>query len=293
MTSNSRAINVSPPADVACDFDSAANTTAPHFAIPRSHAMDQIARARRFAALHVKGDPLVLFNAWDAGSARAIAHAGAQAIATSSWAVAAAHGYEDGEAIPFTLAEAILARIARTVELPVTVDVEGAYSDDPAACAANVARLLDAGIAGINFEDRVVAGQGLHAIDAQCARIAAIRRMAEARGVPLFINARSDVFFGQGTPGADPMVEARERAAAYAAAGASGIFLPGLADRDAIATLCAAIALPLNVMVVPKLPDARALAAAGVARISHGPAAYFRAMAAVEAGAREALAARA
>ena len=108
--------------------------------------MSQPSLATRFAALHVKGRPVVLFNAWDAGSAKAIAAAGAPAIATSSWAVAAAHGYEDGEAIPFAFVEALVARVVASVPLPVTADVEGGYSDDPATCAANVARLVDRGV---------------------------------------------------------------------------------------------------------------------------------------------------
>jgi 2-methylisocitrate lyase-like PEP mutase family enzyme len=246
--------------------------------------------ARDFAALHVKGDPLVLYNAWDAGSAKAIAHAGAAAIATSSWAVAAAHGYSDGESIPWEFAERIVARIIAAVDLPVTVDVEGGYSVDPDQCAGNIARLIDLGVAGINFEDRIVGGSGLHGIDAQCRRIAAIRRTADARGVPLFINARSDLFFGTGIDLAEGLPAVSERAAAYAEAGASGLFLPGLADIDAIAALAGSIALPLNLMVSPALPPRHELAAAGVARISHGPASYLLAMKAAEAGARAAFA---
>lgn len=237
--------------------------------------------AQRLAALHIKGNPLVLYNAWDAGSAKAIAEAGAQAIATSSWAVAAAHGYEDGEAIPFGFVEQIVGRIAQSVSLPVTVDVEGGYSEDPDTCAAFVGRLMDAGVVGINIEDRVINGAGLHDIAAQGKRIAAIRRMADARGVPLFINARSDVFFGSGIPAGEALAQARARALAYAEAGASGLFLPGLVDVEAIAALCADSPLPVNVMVMPGLPDAAGLAAAGVARISHGPGSYLQAMGAV------------
>jgi 2-methylisocitrate lyase-like PEP mutase family enzyme len=243
-------------------------------------------RASQFAALHVKGQPLILFNAWDSGSAKAIAKAGAPAIATTSWAVAAAHGYPDGESIPAALAEAILSRIVEAVDVPVSVDVEGGYSDAPDAVAAHVARLLDAGVVGINFEDRVVQGTGLHGIDVQCRRIAAIRAAAEARGVALFINARTDLFFRSGIALPDALAQARVRASAYAAAGASGLFVPGLVELEAIGDLCASIELPLNVMTEPQLPAVPALARAGVARISHGPSAYFHAMAAVESAAR-------
>ena len=131
------------------------------------------------------------------------------------------------------------------------------------------------------IRDSVINGAGLHDIAAQGKRIAAIRRMADARGVPLFINARSDVFFGSGIPAGEALAQARARALAYAEAGASGLFLPGLVDAEAIATLCADSPLPLNVMVMPGLPDAAGLAAAGVARISHGPGSYLQAMGAV------------
>src|SRR3977135_4462230 len=118
--------------------------------------MKQSEKAARFAALPVKGAPLFLYNAWDAGSAKSIVEAGAPAIATSSWAVAEAQGYRDGEAIPIEFAEQIVARIAATVDLPVPVDFDVGCSDDDDELASNVARLLDLGVVGINFEDRVV-----------------------------------------------------------------------------------------------------------------------------------------
>jgi 2-methylisocitrate lyase-like PEP mutase family enzyme len=249
--------------------------------------MQQKERAALFASLHVKGSPFVLYNAWDAGSAKTIQDAGAPVIGTSSWAVAAAQGYGDGEAIPFVFVEQIVARITATVDIPVSVDVEGGYSDDPHVCAANVARLIDLGVVGINFEDRVVHGTGLHSIDAQSARIAAIRAIADARGVPLFINARTDVFLGTGIKPPEGMAETKARAAAYASAGASGFFIPGLVDFAAIRELCASITLPLNVMAMQGLPNTRELADAGVARISHGPGPYLLAMDAIRNAAKE------
>lgn len=251
--------------------------------------MQQKERAQRLASLHVKGNPLILCNAWDAGSARAVASAGSPVIATSSWAVAAAHAYEDGELIPLPFVEQIIARIVAAVEVPVSVDVEGGYSDDPDVCAANVARFVDQGVVGINFEDRVVGGAGLYAIEAQYKRIAAIRAMADARGVPLFINARTDLLLGTGITPADGLPEARARAIAYRKAGASGFFVPGLVDLRAITDLCSGLDLPVNVMMVPGLPDTRALSEAGVARISQGPAAYLRTIETLRAVARAAL----
>jgi 2-methylisocitrate lyase-like PEP mutase family enzyme len=249
--------------------------------------MQQKAQAELLASLHVKGNPLVLYNAWDAGSAKAIRDAGSPVVATSSWAVAAAQGYDDGESMPFAFVEQVIVRIAGAVDVPVTVDVEGGYSDDPHVCAANVARLMDHGVVGINFEDRVVRGAGLHGIDVQCSRIAAIRAMADARGVPLFINARTDLFLGSGIKPPEGMAEAKARAAAYARAGASGFFVPGLVDLAAIRELCNMVELPLNVMVMSGLARARELADAGVARVSHGPAAYLLAMEAIRNAARD------
>src|SRR4030088_2889572 len=160
--------------------------------------MNHTEKAKRFAELHVKGKPLLLYNAWDAGSAKAILAVGAKAIATSSWSVAEAQGYRDGEAIPIELAEQIIARIAATIDAPVTVDFEGGYSEDDGELADNISRLLDLGVIGINFEDRVVKGSGLYDIDRQARRIAAIRKAAKQKGVDLFINARTDVFFEHG-----------------------------------------------------------------------------------------------
>jgi 2-methylisocitrate lyase-like PEP mutase family enzyme len=240
--------------------------------------MNQTEKAKRFAELHVKGAPLLLYNAWDAGSAKSIVEAGAPAIATSSWAVAEAQGYRDGEAIPIEFAEQIVARIAATVDLPVTVDFEGGYSDDDDELASNVARLLDLGVVGINFEDRVVKGSGLYDIARQAERIAVIRETAEVLGVDLFINARTDLFLGQGRDAAQSVGEAIDRAKAYAVAGASGFFIPGLVDAALIGRICDDVTLPVNVMVMDGVPSNDRLAEIGVARISYGPIPYIRAM---------------
>jgi len=243
--------------------------------------------ARRLKALHEQAAPLIVYNAWDAGSAGAIRAAGSPLIATSSWAIAAAQGYEDGEALPLDVLAQIVARIvAKVPDVPVTVDFEGGYAEDGATVANNVARLLDLGVVGINFEDRVVKGKGLYTIEAQSARIAATRAMAEARGIPIFINARSDVYFDSGVAPERRLDEAKARAAAYARAGASGFFVPGIPDLDEIQALCASTPLPVNVMLLPGLPDdIAALAKAGVKRISHGPGPYRAAMQGVQAAA--------
>ncbi len=236
--------------------------------------MNQVEKAKLFAALHIKGSPIILYNAWDAGSARAIADAGAKAIATSSWSVAAAQGYEDGEDLPIGLAEKIVGRIAKAVDMPVTVDFEGGYSDDDSELASNISRLLDLGIIGINFEDRVVAGKGLYGVERQAQRIASIRRAAAQKGIPLFINARTDVFLGQ----TKDIEDALARSSAYASAGASGFFVPGLTDDKQIRRVVESSTLPINVMVMGGLPTNDKLANLGVARVSYGPIPYIEAM---------------
>jgi 2-methylisocitrate lyase-like PEP mutase family enzyme len=248
--------------------------------------MNQTEKAKRFAELHVAGAPLVLYNAWDAGSAKSILDAGAKAIATSSWSVAAAQGFGDGEAIPIEFAERIAGRIAATVDIPVTVDFEGGYSEDDGELAANISRLLDLGVIGINFEDRIVKGSGLYSVDRQARRIAAIREAAEQKGVNLFINARTDVFFEHGEDAAQAVSEALGRAKAYAAVGASGFFVPGLVDDALIGRVCEGVTLPVNVMVMDGVPSNGRLSELGVARISYGPIPYIRAMRALGQEAR-------
>jgi 2-methylisocitrate lyase-like PEP mutase family enzyme len=252
---------------------------------------DQSSRAEAFRQLHVRGNPVVIFNAWDAGSARAIAAAGARAIATGSWSVAAAHGYPDGEKLPLELAIANLERIVAAVDLPVSIDLEAGYGDHPDDVDRSVTLAVRAGAIGINFEDGLRSGQGIYGIDEQVERIRAARAAADRLSVPLFINARTD-FFLQAEPArhdATLVRNVKERAVAYATAGASGLFVPGIFQPEQIREVCDATALPVNVMVVPTLPPRSELAKLGVARISHGPGPYRAAMKFLEQAAREAI----
>ena len=251
--------------------------------------MIQIDRAKLFASLHVKGDPLILFNIWDPGSARAVSEAGTKAIATGSWSVAAANGLDDGEDVPLDLVLANAKRIVAAVDLPVTIDFEGGYGKTPEAVAENIRRLLATGAVGCNFEDQIVGGDGLCSIDDQCARIKAIRRAAEQAGVPFFINARTDLFLkADPAQHGDHLQEALLRAQAYERAGASGFFAPGLAQSDLIRQLCEQSPLPVNIMIMPDTPSPRELAALGVARISHGPGPYRQMAASLTAAAQQA-----
>jgi 2-methylisocitrate lyase-like PEP mutase family enzyme len=243
---------------------------------------------RRFAALHVPGDPLTLFNAWDAGSAQAVARAGASAIATGSASVAMANGLGDGQQLPIDFALANARRIIEAVEVPVTVDFEGAYSDDPAEGAANIARLAATGAVGCNIEDQVVGGEGLHPVEVQATRIAAARG---AVGPDFFINARTDLFLKapRETHDETMLEEAIERARAYAAAGASGFFVPMLGSLEMLRRLCAESPVPVNFMTYPGCPSSAEVASTGVARISHGPFPYLALMGQLEESARAAL----
>ena len=221
-----------------------------------------------FAALHVPGDPVILYNIWDVGSAHAVIAAGAKALATGSHPVADANGWPDGQQVPLDFALANAKRIVDAVGLPVTVDFEGAYSIDPEEGGANVARLKATGAVGCNFEDQLIGGEGLHPLDLQVKRIAAIR---QAVGEDFYINARTDLFLKTQTYDDALVDQVIERGEAFADAGASGFFVPRLSDPKQIERVVREVPLPLNVIAFPGAPDKRIWADAGVARISHGP----------------------
>jgi 2-methylisocitrate lyase-like PEP mutase family enzyme len=220
-------------------------------------------------ALHVPGRPLVLPNAWDAASARVVEQAGANAVATSSAAVANALGYTDGEDLPRAELLAAARRIARVVEVPLTIDVEGGYSRDPAAVADLIDEALGAGAVGINLED------GVEAPDVLVEKIRAIRARAGRSGREVFVNARTDVFLRGLAEGAAAIEETCRRGALYRDAGADGLFVPGLSDLASLATIAERCPLPLNAMVrTADFPAVQALGAARVARISLGGALF-------------------
>jgi len=221
-----------------------------------------------FAALHVPGDPVILYNIWDVGSAIAVVAAGAKALATGSHPVADANGWPDGQRVPIDFALANAKRIVEAIELPLTVDFESAYSDEAEQGAANVARLKATGAVGCNFEDQVIGGEGLHPLEQQVNRIGAIRR---AVGSDFYINARTDLFLKTQTYDDALIDHVVERGKAFADAGASGFFVPRLADPKHIERVVREVRLPLNVIAFPGAPDKQVWADAGVARISHGP----------------------
>jgi 2-methylisocitrate lyase-like PEP mutase family enzyme len=227
-----------------------------------------VSRFAALAALHVPGDPVVLYNIWDPGSAQAVAAAGAKALATGSHPVGDAAGFGDGQKVPLAFVFDNASRIMAAVDLPLTVDFEGAYSTDPEEGAANVLALKETGVVGCNFEDQVVGGDGLHPVEEQVRRIAAIR---EAVGPEFFINARTDLLLKHPEGGERLIDEVVERGKAFAGAGASGFFVPRLADPAQIERVVREVPLPLNVIAFPGAPEKSVWASAGVARISHGP----------------------
>ena len=239
-----------------------------------------------FAALHVPGDPVVLYNIWDTGSALAVAAAGAKALATGSHPVGDAAGFGDGQKVPLDFVFGNASRILAAVDLPLTVDFEGAYSTDPGKAAANVAALKDTGTVGCNFEDQVIGGEGVHTIGGQVARIRAIR---EAVGSDFFINARTDLMIKAESQD-DALIDAViERGKAYADAGASGFFGPRIADPKHIERVVREVPLPLNAIAFPGAPDKKVWAEAGVARISHCPFPHRALMAKLTDRAKEAI----
>jgi 2-methylisocitrate lyase-like PEP mutase family enzyme len=229
------------------------------------HAMtSQHDLAVRFRELHVPGRPLALANAWDAASARVVAATGAPAVATTSAGVAWGLGTADGDRLDRASAVALIGRVAAVVEVPVSADIESGFSEDPDGVADTVAEVLAAGAVGVNLED------GIREPAEHAERIAAARRAADAAGVPLFINARIDVFlFGLGAP-ETRLTETLARAERYLEAGATGIFVPGVVVPETVAALAKDIAAPLNILVGPGAPSVGELGALGVARVSLG-----------------------
>ncbi|MFJ6794600.1 isocitrate lyase/phosphoenolpyruvate mutase family protein [Streptomyces sp. NPDC091268] len=220
--------------------------------------------ARQFAALHTPAAPLALANAWDVASARLVEAAGAPAVATTSAGVAWSLGAPDGDALARDRALDLVGRVAGAVGVPVTADIEGGFATDAAGVGETVAGVLAAGAVGINIED------GTRAPAEHAERLAAARSAAEAAGIPLYVNARIDTYlFGLGAP-QTRLDETLARAAAYLAAGASGIFVPGVTDPATVAELAKGIGAPLNVLVGPGAPTVAELGALGVARVSLG-----------------------
>ncbi|TDQ66902.1 2-methylisocitrate lyase-like PEP mutase family enzyme [Maritalea mobilis] len=243
--------------------------------------MSQKHKAEQFRDLHHAEAPLVLYNVWDAMGAGSLAEAGAPAVGTSSWAIAKAHGFEDGEEMPLAFAAQIVHCIATHVDVPVTADFEAGYASDLRQLRASAEQFLRTGIVGVNFEDQIVGGDGLYSLEDQVNRIQTVRHVADDLGIALFINARTDIFM-QAKP-TDDLEHLGEQAVArakiYQRAGADGFFVPNLDNEAMIATLCQEVDMPLNIMSLDPNMDIAKMAALGVRRISFGPKPILDAMA--------------
>lgn len=217
----------------------------------------------RFSELHRAPSPLLIANAWDAVSTVLWQRAGAPAIGTSSAAMAWACGYADGGALPVEALLHQVRSIVRVASVPVSIDLEDGYSDDPHAVAALVEQVAAVGAVGINLED------GAGRPEALVEKIQAIREALG--GTPMFINARTDVYLRGLASGRDAPDMAIHRLSRYRDAGADGGFVPGMVDIQDIAEVAGKVPMPLNVMAVPGMPTLQALREAGVRRISAGP----------------------
>jgi 2-methylisocitrate lyase-like PEP mutase family enzyme len=238
--------------------------------------------AETFRGLHKKGDPLVLFNAWDVATAKVIAKA-FPAIATSSGAVASALGYADGENVPLEMVTGLVSRMSAAVSVPVTIDLEAGYGDTPDAAAESVTKIMKAGAIGINIEDGLTGGKRqLVSPEQHAAKIKAAWEAAKRLGIRLFINARTDPFLLKFGSPEECLNEAVRRAKAYADAGADGIFVPGLTDLALIEKFVQLTPLAVNVMVTRGIPNIPDLARVGVQRVSLGPWPMMAAMRIIE-----------
>ncbi|MDI3274578.1 isocitrate lyase/phosphoenolpyruvate mutase family protein [Pseudomonas sp. AL03] len=217
----------------------------------------------QFHQLHQDG-LLILTNVADAAGARIVEQLGSKAVATSSAAVAWAHGYQDGNALPLERLISTVESIVRVISVPLTVDIEAGYSDDLTRVAEIIDAVIAAGAVGINIED------GASPPELLARKIEIARQVASRRNVKLFINARTDVYLKSLVPAEDRVAETLKRAALYQAAGADGLFPAGVTAEYEIAALCQGTSLPVNVLGLPGLPSPEELKALGVRRLSAG-----------------------
>lgn len=225
--------------------------------------------AALFRQLHHGDTPLLLPNIWDPLGAALLQDVGYPAVATSSSAMALSNGYRDGENLPFSDLLKILDRITKSVDIPVSADIERGYAANDKQLAEHIKQLIDTGIAGINYEDSMHGAPCMLPVEQQAESLAAIRKAADAAGTKLFINARTDVYIKGGTMSADEkLAEALRRGKAYKEAGADGLYPILLKDRRHIEMLVKEVGLPLNLTLVPGIPDLAALKSIGVARVS-------------------------
>lgn len=233
----------------------------------------------KFVALHQKKEAMVLYNCWNVATAKSVEKMKGDAIATSSYAIADSLGYEDGEQLKFFTLREMIANIAKNTSLPLTVDVETGYGDDIEMVLENVLSLVRLGVVGINLEDQVIGAKTYHleTIEKQSHKIKKIMNDIQGKGYPLFINARTDVFFMEENHSTDTVDLALERCEAYQKAGAQCIFVPGLTDMKLIEAFVSKACLPVNIMISNDDVAIEQFNEIGVKRISYGSTSYFKA----------------
>ena len=264
---------------------------------PRNETSAQ--KAARLLELHHRDHPLVLINAWDAASAAMVEHCGLPAVASSSAAVANALGFADGQHLPWTQMLDAVGRICRAVKVPVTADIESGFAADAKALETTITQIIQAGAVGVNLEDAVPAdlqnihlqhagskqagasirhGSPLFPMAEQVERIQAARRAAQAAGVHLVINARTDAYWQAGVEPAAGLQETLQRGKAYLTAGADCVFVPGLRNPEHIRALVDHVKAPVNILAGPGVPSIPELGKLGVKRVSYGSGPHRAAM---------------
>jgi len=231
----------------------------------------QIERAVRFAALHRGPGTFVLPNAWDAASALLFQAAGFPAVATTSAGLAWSLGHRDGEELPLAALVAAVERIAGALRVPLSVDLEAGYGRTPEEVAEVVMAVIGAGAVGVNLEDADRSGAApLRDVKLQVEILHAVKDAGRAAELPLFVNARTDIFWKGIGEREDHLGQTLDRLRAYVAAGADGVFVPGLKEPADLAAVASGVEAPLNVLATPGLPPVPELAKLGVARLTVG-----------------------
>lgn len=232
----------------------------------------QINKARVLLSLHKQTALLVLPNVWNPIGARVLQAKGYPAVATASAAISASLGYRDGEKLKRSTLIDLTGRIARSVDVPVTADIEAGYGGTIADLAETINEVIDSGVVGVNIEDSLEVEGVLRPVEEQCQRISVARQVADRRGIPLVINARVDSFLSSSfVDHGDATEDAVTRARAYSEAGADCIYPIGPGDLETTAVLRAGIKLPINILVTPSAAPLKALETIGVNRVSFGP----------------------
>lgn len=221
-----------------------------------------------FKQLHQQNIPLIICNVWDVSSVKTAEKLNFKAIGTSSAAIAAMLGYQDGEQMSFSELVYIVQRIVKNTKLPLTVDLEAGYGDKPEEIAEHIITLADLGVVGVNIEDsKVISERTLIPAEDFAKKLSVIKQILASSNINIFLNVRTDTFLLVSN---NALVETVKRIKLYQAVGADGIFIPGIETEQDILTVRTSTELPLNVMCMPELPNFNVLADLGVKRISMG-----------------------